>query len=175
MIKNMSNKIICIMLLAHTICMTAYSQQLLSKSYQNIKDESIKYNSQVSAIYYQETPIALMVAKSNDLLEYLQTFMFSNQQCISETQCYPSSLLESKYIYLTALYGEPKEKMHGDNKMYYWREDGMRITLNLIYTSTHKKEVTQIIYAKDSDIDAIVDLTQKSQTPFTKLVILKSE
>jgi hypothetical protein len=157
------------------VCFAAQSQQLLSKSYQNIKEESVKYNSQVSAIYYQETPIVLMVAKSNDMLEYLQTYMFSNQQCISETQSYPSSLLESKYIYLTALYGEPKEKMHGDNKMYYWRVDGMRITLNLIYTSTHKKEVTQINYARDRDIDAIVDVTQKSQTPFTKLVILKSE
>jgi hypothetical protein len=157
------------------VCFTAQSQQLIGKSYQKIKDESIKYNSQVSAIYYQETPIVLMVSKNNDMLEYLQTFMFSNQQCISETQCYPSSLLESKYIYLTALYGEPKEKMHGDNKMYYWRVDGKRITLNLIYSSTHKKEVTQINYARDSDIDAIVDVTQKSQTPFTKLVNLKSE
>lgn len=157
------------------VCCTGQSQQLLNKSYQSIKDESIKYNSQVTAIYYQETPIVLMVAKSNDMLEYLQTYMFSNQLCISETQCYPSSLLESKYTYLTALYGEPKEKMHGDNKMYYWRINGMRITLNLIYTSTHKKEVTQINYARDSDIDAIVDVTQKSQTPYTRLVVLKNE
>lgn len=163
------------MLLAHTICMTAYSQQLLSRSYQSIKDESIKYNSQVSAIYYKEKPIVLMVAKSNDMLEYLQTYMFSNQQCISETQCYPSSLLESKYIYLTALYGGPKEKMHGNNKMYYWRINGMRITLNLIYTSTHKKEVTQINYARDSDMDAVVDVTQKSQTPYNRIVVLKNE
>lgn len=157
------------------ICYSAQSQQLLSKSYQYIKDESIKYNSQVSAIYHQETPIVLMVAKSNDLLEYMQTYMFSNQLCITEIQCYPSSLFSNKYTYLTAMYGEPHEKMHGNNKMYFWRIDGMRITLTLIYTTTHKKVVTQINYAKDSDIDAIVDISQKSQTPFTRLEILKSE
>ena len=173
----MINKYLLISLFCVFVCywMPSRAQSLLGQGYLKIKTDCVNYNSQVSAIYYQETPIVLMVAKSNDMLEYLQTYMFSNQQCISETQCYPSSLLESKYIYLTALYGEPKEKMHGDNKMYYWRINGMRITLNLIYSSTHKKEVTQINYAKDSDIDAIVDVSQKSQTPFTKLVILKSE
>lgn len=163
------------LLVLNGICYSAQSQQLLTLSYQNVKEECIKYNSQVSAIYYKETPIVLMVAKSNDLIEYVQTYMFSNQKCISETQCFPASLFDKKYIYLTALYGEPGETMFGNNKMYVWEKDGMRITLTLNYTTMHKKNVTQINYAKDSDIDAIVDVSQKSQTPFTKSVILKSE
>lgn len=157
------------------ISIDCYSQQLLSKSYQEIKTECLNYNSQVSAIYYKESPVVLLVAKNKDLTEYMQTYMFSDQRCVSETQCYPASLFEKKRIYLTALYGEPGETMYGNNKMYVWRTNGMRITLTMNDTTTPKTTVAQINYAKDSDIEAIVDVSQKIQTPFTKSVTLKSE
>lgn len=153
----------------------AYSQHLLHNSYQYIKDESVKYNSEVLAIYYQETPISLTVAKSNDLIDYVKIFTFNNLNCISETQCYPSDLFGGKLIMLTALYGDAAETKYGNNTMYVWRNDGMRITLTLNYTTMHKKNITQINYAYDSDTDFIVNVSQKSQSAFTRSVVLKTE
>lgn len=158
-----------------SLSISAYSQQQLHKSYQFIKDESAKYNSEVLALYYLETPMSLTVAKSNDLIDYVQTFLFNNQICISETHCYPSDLLSAKLIYMSALNGEPMETKYGNNTMYVWRKDGMRITLTLNYTTMHKKNITQINYAYDSDMEYIIDVTQKSQSAFTKSEMLKTE
>lgn len=157
------------------ISINCYSQQLLHNSYQFIKDESVKYNSVVLAIYYQETPITLTVAKSNDLIDYVKLFSFNDLKCISETHCYPSDLFNSKLIYLSALNGEPNETKNGDNTMYVWRKDGIKITLSLNYTTMHKKIITQINYAYESDIDYVVDVAQKSQSPFIKYEMLKTE
>lgn len=173
---TIKNIVICFTLLIFTtLSFSTQAQQLLHNSYQYIKDESVKYNSEVLAIYYQETPISLTVAKSNDLIDYVQIFTFNNLKCISETHCYPSDLFGGKLIMLTALYGDAAETKYGNNTMYVWMKDGMRITLTLNYTTMHKKNITQINYAYDSDTDFIVDVSQKSQSAFVKAVVLKTE
>lgn len=158
-----------------SLSITAYSQEQLHNSYQFIKDESVEHNSEVLAIYYQQMPISLTVAKSNDLIDYLQTFTFRNLKCISETHCYPSDLLSTKLILLSVLNGEPMETKYGDNTMYVWLKDGIRTTLTLNFTTMHNKYITQVNYAYDSDMDMIVDAAQKSQSPNIKSVMLKTE
>jgi len=169
------NKIPILTVILVLFATVSYSQQQLHNSYQYIQDESVKYNSEVLAIFYQETPISLTVAKTNDLIDYVQIFTFNDLKCISETHCYPSDLFGGKLILLTALYGDAADTKYGNNTMYVWRKDGMRITLTLNYTTMHKKNITQVNYAYDSDTDFIVDVSQKSQSAFTRSVVLKTE
>ncbi len=80
------------------------SQDILDTKFETVKNESLKYNDIVSAGYYKDLPIILMISRTEESYDYSKSYMFHDNICISETYFYPKDLLQKRYDYLTAHY-----------------------------------------------------------------------
>lgn len=147
-----------------------YAQQLLLEKYESIINESKKHNEEIAALYYKEIPVALIISLNRSSLDYAKYYMFQNSVCISETIFYPTSEYSKRLQYYRGLYGDPIVA----NSINNWIENGLQITLTVAYSKTHGKEICQINYAYVSSQEKLKDIMGKMQTPYIKMVTIKT-
>lgn len=157
--------IVFILTFSHACC-----QQLLGESFNSIKDEAKKYNEEIAALYYKETPVSLIISRNRKTADYAKYYMFFDQKCVSETYFYPTTQYDNKLKYLKSIYGEPTFQ----SSVYNWTSNNLRITITTAYSGISKSEVCQINYAFVRDLSNIIDIAQKTQSPFIKMVTIKT-
>jgi hypothetical protein len=149
---------------------TVFGQQMLMEKFEKIRDESKKYNEEIAALYYKDTPVALSIARDRTTIDYSKFYIFSNNSCISETVYFPKEDYLKKLQYFKILYGEPVIV----NSVTNWLKEDLQITLTVAYSKMHGKEICQINYAYTSSHGKIMDIIEKMQTPYVKRVIIKT-
>jgi hypothetical protein len=147
------------------------SQTLLGVSYDNIKNEAMKYNNIVYALLYKEEPLTLIICRTKAKTEYTKTYIFKNKKCISETYFYPEDEFTQKKTLFTVLYGEAQL----ESNVYFWIKDGLKITITTIFNKAVQKVICQINYAKLTNIMDVVNVNEKLQAPYTKMIKLKDK
>jgi len=147
------------------------SQNLLGDKYLNIKLGALKYNEKVFILTHYDTPICLIVSRTSETKEYLKTFLFIDDICISETYFYPEENFEQRFNLLSIQYGEAKL----ESNIYYWISGELKITLTTTFNKMVGKIICQINYCYLSNIKNIIDITNKLQSPYIELKKLKSE
>lgn len=158
-----------IILFLYVAPFSSFAQQILGTSFQSVRDDCMKYNNIVSAMYYKETPMMLIMSRTKETYDYTKSFMFENEKCVSETYFYPPDHFEKKYNTLTVLYGEPTKNLD----VYSFIEEGLQITLTVVYNQMFKKELLQINYSYITDLNIIASLNTKAQSPYVHMIKLK--
>ena len=146
-----------------------FGQDILGTKFETLKGECIKYNEVVSAQYYKESPIVLSVVRTSEQNDYTKTFMFYEDICICETYFYPKNLLKTRFDYLTALYGEA----FLNKETYSWTKGDLQVTLTLTYYQPLKKEIVFVNYCNISEVNNVLDIIKKQQSPFINTIKLK--